>query len=116
MRDGVLLSADLYRPEGEGPLPAVLCRTVYDKQQARYVEWVYPASPAAAMLPSSRIAAGATTRRGPGTRHSRGRANSLFSNGELSPAPPADEPPDSYTKRVGGLTTAQSAAWGEPAA
>jgi putative CocE/NonD family hydrolase len=39
MRDGVLLSADVYLPEGAGPFPALLCRTIYDNQ-ARYVEWV----------------------------------------------------------------------------
>lgn len=38
MRDGTLLSADLYRPNGAGPLPALLCRTIYDNQQLRYVE------------------------------------------------------------------------------
>lgn len=31
MRDGVLLQADVYRPEGEGPVPAVLGRTPYDR-------------------------------------------------------------------------------------
>jgi len=38
MRDGTLLSADLYRPSGAGPLPALLCRTIYDNQQPRYLE------------------------------------------------------------------------------
>ena len=38
MRDGTLLSADLYRPTGAGPLPALLCRTNFDNQQLRYVE------------------------------------------------------------------------------
>ncbi|MGH2457310.1 MAG: CocE/NonD family hydrolase [Chloroflexota bacterium] len=41
MRDGVLLSADLYRPVGEGRWPAALCRTIYDSQQQRYVDWAY---------------------------------------------------------------------------
>jgi hypothetical protein len=39
MRDGVLLSADLYRPSLEGRFPTLLCRTIYDNQQLRYVEW-----------------------------------------------------------------------------
>ena len=39
MRDGVSLAADVYRPREAGPLPALLCRTIDDKQQARYVEW-----------------------------------------------------------------------------
>ena len=32
MRDGVLLSADLYKPPGDGPFPVVLNRTPYGKQ------------------------------------------------------------------------------------
>lgn len=39
MRDGVLLSADIYTPPGDGPFPVLLVRTIYDKQQERYVEW-----------------------------------------------------------------------------
>jgi uncharacterized protein len=31
MRDGALLRADIYRPDGEGPVPAVLGRTPYDR-------------------------------------------------------------------------------------
>ena len=31
MRDGVTLRADIYRPDGDGPLPAVLGRTPYDR-------------------------------------------------------------------------------------
>ena len=31
MRDGVILSADVYRPAGVGPFPTVLVRTPYDK-------------------------------------------------------------------------------------
>jgi putative CocE/NonD family hydrolase len=31
MRDGVVLRADLYRPEGDGPLPVLLTRTPYGK-------------------------------------------------------------------------------------
>jgi putative CocE/NonD family hydrolase len=33
MRDGVRLAADVYRPAGAGPLPAVLVRTAYGKSQ-----------------------------------------------------------------------------------
>jgi uncharacterized protein len=39
MRDGITLSADVYRPAGAGPLPALLCRTPYDNQDQRYVTW-----------------------------------------------------------------------------
>jgi uncharacterized protein len=39
MRDGILLSADVYRPTGAGPLPALLCRSPYDNQGQRYVDW-----------------------------------------------------------------------------
>lgn len=31
MRDGTILRADVYRPDGEGPFPAVVQRTPYDK-------------------------------------------------------------------------------------
>lgn len=41
MRDGVVLSADLYRPLAGGPFPALLCRTIYDNQQDRYVGWAH---------------------------------------------------------------------------
>lgn len=33
-RDGVLLAADVYRPEGPGPFPVLLERTPYDKSAA----------------------------------------------------------------------------------
>ena len=39
MRDGVLLSADIYGPPTGGPFPVLLVRTIYDKQAERYVEW-----------------------------------------------------------------------------
>ena len=39
MRDGVLLSADIYLPTSGGPFPTLLVRTIYDNQQLRYVEW-----------------------------------------------------------------------------
>src|SRR5437868_5704236 len=32
MRDGTVLYADVYRPSGPGPYPALLTRTPYDKQ------------------------------------------------------------------------------------
>src|SRR5690606_21449039 len=34
MRDGVKLSTDIYLPEGDGPFPVVLSRSVYDKNGA----------------------------------------------------------------------------------
>ena len=34
MRDGVVLKADIYRPEGAGPFPVLLARTPYGKQGA----------------------------------------------------------------------------------
>ncbi|MBM3804630.1 MAG: CocE/NonD family hydrolase [Acidimicrobiia bacterium] len=40
MRDGVNLSADLYRPRRSGPFPTLLCRTIYDNQQPRYADMV----------------------------------------------------------------------------
>ena len=39
MRDGVLLSCDIYRPTVGTPFPTLLIRTIYDKQQDRYVAW-----------------------------------------------------------------------------
>jgi putative CocE/NonD family hydrolase len=41
MRDGVVLSADLYRPLAGGPFPTLLCRTIYDNEQDRYVGWAH---------------------------------------------------------------------------
>jgi uncharacterized protein len=35
MRDGVILRADLWRPAGRGPFPALLCRTPYGKDADR---------------------------------------------------------------------------------
>ena len=37
MRDGVVLFADVYRPSGPGPYPALLQRTPYDKQNGRRI-------------------------------------------------------------------------------
>jgi uncharacterized protein len=34
MRDGVKLRADIFRPEGDGPFPAIVMRTPYDKRRA----------------------------------------------------------------------------------
>ena len=39
MRDGVLLSAGVYQPLGEGPFPTLLIRTIYNNKQERYVGW-----------------------------------------------------------------------------
>ena len=39
MRDGVLLSCDIDRPTVGAPFPTLLIRTIYDKQQDRYVAW-----------------------------------------------------------------------------
>ena len=42
MRDGVNLSADILLPpssQGNGPWPALLLRTIYDNQEARYISW-----------------------------------------------------------------------------
>jgi putative CocE/NonD family hydrolase len=39
MRDGVALSADVYRPIGGGAFPTLLCRTPYDNQGLNYVAW-----------------------------------------------------------------------------
>ncbi len=39
MRDGVSLSCDIYRPTAGAPFPTLLIRTIYDKQQDRYVAW-----------------------------------------------------------------------------
>jgi len=40
MRDGVILRADIYRPAGPGPFPALICRTPYgkgsDKDELRF--------------------------------------------------------------------------------
>ena len=44
MRDGVTLRADLYRPEGSGPFPALVQRTPYSKERqglTRYAEAGY---------------------------------------------------------------------------
>ena len=34
MRDGIVLYADLYRPNEEGPFPTIIQRTPYDKSSA----------------------------------------------------------------------------------
>ncbi len=39
MRDGVRLSADLYRPPAGELFPTLLCRTIYDNQRPREVDW-----------------------------------------------------------------------------
>src|SRR6185436_13393815 len=37
MRDGVTLSADIYRPDGPGKFPVILIRTPYDNATAGYI-------------------------------------------------------------------------------
>jgi putative CocE/NonD family hydrolase len=42
MRDAVNLSADIWHPptsQGNGPWPVLLLRTIYDNQEARYIDW-----------------------------------------------------------------------------
>ena len=43
MRDGTLLSADVYLPESEGPFPALLCRTIYSKDSNPETDGARPA-------------------------------------------------------------------------
>lgn len=38
MRDGTLLRADIYLPEGNGPFPTTLCRTPYNKSREKDTE------------------------------------------------------------------------------
>lgn len=40
MRDGTRLSTDVYLPKGKGPFPALLCRTIYDKQRDIGFGWI----------------------------------------------------------------------------
>ena len=40
MRDGVRLSTDVYLPRQKGPFPALLCRTIYDKQRDIGFRWI----------------------------------------------------------------------------
>jgi len=42
MRDGVTLSADVYRPADEGPFPVILMRLPYDKTQAENISYSHP--------------------------------------------------------------------------
>ena len=42
-RDGVLLAADIYWPEGDGPFPVILIRLPYDKTQAENITYSHPA-------------------------------------------------------------------------
>ena len=37
MRDGTVLRADLYVPEGDGPFPTVVSRTPYDKSRPNMI-------------------------------------------------------------------------------
>ena len=38
MRDGTVLRADAFRPDGPGRFPTLLSRTPYDKRRAKFVE------------------------------------------------------------------------------
>ena len=50
MRDGVILRADVYRPDGENPVPAIVYRTPYDRSS--------PLIPLAAVDPERAVEAG----------------------------------------------------------
>lgn len=41
-RDGVRLDADVYRPDGEGPFPALLMRQPYGRRIASTVTYAHP--------------------------------------------------------------------------
>ena len=43
MRDGTLLRADVYRPEGPGTFPVLVNRTPYDKRVAQGITYQHPA-------------------------------------------------------------------------
>jgi putative CocE/NonD family hydrolase len=43
MRDGVVLRADVYRPEGEGPWPVIVARTPYGKTDHYELQFLEPA-------------------------------------------------------------------------
>lgn len=42
MRDGVVLRADVYRPEGDGPWPVIVARTPYDKTDTLELQFLDP--------------------------------------------------------------------------
>ena len=42
MRDGTILYADIYRPEGPGPYPILLQRTPYDKTMPLSLQMLDP--------------------------------------------------------------------------
>lgn len=42
MRDGTILFADIYRPQGSGPFPVILLRQPYDKTQAETFGYAHP--------------------------------------------------------------------------
>ena len=42
MRDGTLLYADIYRPQGEGPWPVLLLRHPYHKTQSQMLSYAPP--------------------------------------------------------------------------
>ena len=43
MRDGTVLYADVYRPKTDEPLPVILMRMPYNRQQAAHVPYAHPA-------------------------------------------------------------------------
>src|SRR5947209_3462897 len=66
MRDGTVLYADVYRPAGPGPYPALLQRTPYDKQnQGTAMPFILRAAARAATPSSSRTCAAVSSPRGP---------------------------------------------------
>ena len=40
MRDGVNLSTDVYLPEIKDSFPVLLMRTIYDKTQRHFIDWI----------------------------------------------------------------------------
>lgn len=42
MRDGVNLYADIYYPVGEGPFPALVMRSPYDKTSSEFITYLHP--------------------------------------------------------------------------
>ena len=67
MRDGVHLSADVYRPDAPGPFPTLMLMTAYKQHASRRGEPGRSISPKGAMPRSRWISAAVTTPRGSGT-------------------------------------------------
>jgi putative CocE/NonD family hydrolase len=47
-RDGIVLRADVYRPDITSPVPAIVCRTPYDKSRRPHLDYLPPRLAAAA--------------------------------------------------------------------